>query len=118
MDEDKVNEVIEEETPKDTSEMTNDELKDAISQTLEKIRTQNLLLGAQSMCSVILQKITAFEHKQGKITMNDYKRLVKDIKGFCTIGISRKVNADGTTSEKTEESDIQEEENVSEETES
>ena len=41
--------------------------------------------------------------KPGKRTLNDYRRLVKDIRGFCETGVSRKINADGTTSEKTEE---------------
>ena len=39
MDEEKTNEVVEKEDPRDTSDMSNQELKDAISQTLEKIRT-------------------------------------------------------------------------------
>ena len=86
-----------------TQDMDNSQLKEAISGTLEKIRTQALLLGAQSVCSVILQKINDFEHKNGKITMNDYKRLTKDIKQFCQTGVSRKVNFDGTTSAITEE---------------
>lgn len=104
MDEEKTNELNEEEdTPKDTSAMTNEELKDAVSKTLEKIRTQALLLGAQSMCSVILSKIMEFETKPGKRTLNDHRRLVADIKKFCQTGVSRKVNPDGTTSEKTEE---------------
>ena len=92
----------------DTSAMSNEDLKSAIKETMEKIRLQAMLLGAQSMCSVILQKITVLEYKQSKITMNDYKRLIKDIKSFCETGISRKVNPDGTTSEKTEESEAQE----------
>jgi hypothetical protein len=29
--------------------------------------------------------------------MNDYKRLIKDIKNFCAIGVSRNINADGET---------------------
>ena len=103
MDEEKTNEVVENEDPRDTSDMSNQGLKDAISQTLEKIRTQNLLLGAQSMCSVILQKIMEFEMKPGKRTLNDYRRLVKDIRGFCETGVSRKINADGTISEKPKE---------------
>lgn len=86
-----------------TQDMDNNQLKEAISGTLEKIRTQALLLGAQSICSVILQKINDFEHKNGKITMNDYKRLTKDIKQFCKTGVSRNVNFDGTTSAITEE---------------
>lgn len=103
---------------KDTSTMSNDDLKNAVKETMEKIRLQAMLLGAQSMCSVILQKITVLEHKNGKITMNDYKRLVKDIKQFCETGLSRKVNADGTTSEKVEENASDTEEPTAEEAES
>ena len=53
----------------DTSAMSNEDLKSAIKETMEKIRLQAMLLGAQSMCSVILQKITVLEHKQSKITI-------------------------------------------------
>lgn len=97
MDEEKTNEVTEK---SDTSGMSNQELKNAINQTVEKIRTQSLLLGAQTMCSAILQKIMEFDKKPGKRTLNDHRRLVKDIKEFCQTGISRKVNNDGTTSER------------------
>lgn len=96
MDED--NKTVSEE--KDVGAMSNTELKDVINSTLERIRTQALLLGAQSMCSVILQKIIEFETKSGKRTLNDHRRLVADIKQFCETGISRTVNHDGTTSEK------------------
>ena len=99
MDEINTNEIEQ----KDVGAMNNDELRDAVKDIMNKNRTQALLLGAQAMCSTILQKITTFERKQGKITMNDYKRLVKDIKGFCEIGLSRKVNLDGTTSQENSE---------------
>lgn len=78
-------------------EMSNDQLKDAIESTLSKIRRQSMLLGAQSMCSVILEKIVRAESAPGKRTMNDYKRLIKDIRKFCETGLSRKINADGET---------------------
>ncbi len=74
-----------------------DDLKEAIEQTMDKIRTQSMLLGAQAMCQTILNKIYAFESSQGKKSANDYKRCVKDIKKFCEVGLSRKVNIDGTT---------------------
>lgn len=82
-------------------ESADDPLKQAIEEQLKKIQRQNLLLGAQTMCSVVLQKITAAQSKPGKMTMNDYKRLVKDIQKFCETGISRKINADGETEPKT-----------------
>ena len=78
--------------------MNNDELKTAIEETMEQIRTQSMLLGAQAMCSVVQQKITVAMNKPGKRSLNDYKRLVKEIIDFCETGLSRKVNPDGTTS--------------------
>lgn len=78
-------------------EGTEDPLKEAIEEQLKKIQRQNLLIGAQTMCSVILQKITTAMSKPGKRTMNDYKRIIKDIESFCRTGLSRKVNADGET---------------------
>lgn len=74
-----------------------DPLKDAIEVQLRKIQRQNMLIGAQTMCTVILEKIVSAMNKPGKRTMNDYKRLVKDIESFCRVGISRRVNADGET---------------------
>ena len=88
---------------------TTDELKGAIEETLSKIRTQSMLLGAQAMCQTILNKIYAFESSQGKKSANDYKRLIKDVKKFCEVGLSRKVNTDGTTelAEQTESETVQ-----------
>lgn len=80
------------------SEEGKDELKEAIEEQLKKVQTQNMLLGAQVSCSVILDKIKSFEAKAGKRTLNDHRRLVKDLKAFCEVGLSRKVNPDGTTS--------------------
>ena len=77
----------------------NDELNEAIEETLSKIRRQSMLLGAQAMCRTILDKIIVFERTAGKKSNNDHKRLIKDIKQFCETGLSRKVNADGETEE-------------------
>jgi hypothetical protein len=89
--------LFEDETAPNTEPGTTDELKGAIEETLSKIRTQSMLLGAQAMCQTILSKIYAFESSQGKKSTNDYKRCIKDIRQFCETGLSRKVNADGTT---------------------
>lgn len=83
----------------DTSKMTDDELKKAIEEQMSKLRTQSMLLGAQSICQVILQKIYTAKSKPGKKTYRDYERLIADIQKFCETGISRQVNTDGTTSE-------------------
>lgn len=78
------------------SDMSDNKLREVISEKMNSLRTQALLLGAQVSARAVLDKINAFENKQGKKTCNDYKRLVKDIKHFCTVGVSRKVNNDGT----------------------
>lgn len=89
----------------DVSMMDDDTLKKAIEDNMEKLRRQSMLLGAQAMCQVILQKIYTYQAKPGKKTYRDGERLIKDIKTFCETGISRKVNEDGTTSVKEEETE-------------
>lgn len=74
-----------------------DELKDVIEETLSKLRRQSMLLGAQAICQTILDKIINFERKPGSKSNNDHKRLIKDIRQFCEVGLSRKVNTDGET---------------------
>ena len=74
-----------------------DELKEAIEDTLSKLRRQSMLLGAQAICQTILDKILVFERTPGNKSNNDRKRLIKDIKNFCEVGLSRKVNTDGET---------------------
>ena len=82
---------------------TEDTIEEVVKEEMQKIQRQNLLLGAQTMCRVILDKIITFKTKPGKPTMNDYKRLVKDIESFCTTGLSRKITADGETVPRDEE---------------
>ena len=89
------------EAPEETAK-PEDELKKAIAERMEQLRTQNLLIGAQSMCKVVLSKIYAVTNKPGKISMRAYERLIKDLVVFCETGLSRTVNADGTTSPRDE----------------
>ena len=97
-------------TPVGTSEQNGEEdpLKEAINEQLKKIQRQNLLLGAQTICHTVLEKILKAENQPGKRTMNDYRRLIKDLKKFCETGLSRKVNADGETEPIEEESTTEE----------
>jgi hypothetical protein len=99
--------LTEEEVTTAEKETEEDPFKAAVEEQLKKIQRQNLLIGAQTMCRVILEKIVVAEAKPGKRTMNDYKRLIKDIKQFCTTGISRKVNADGETEPIEEETAVE-----------
>lgn len=84
-------------------EISEDTFKEVVEEELGKIRRQNLLIGAQTVCKAVLDKIVAFKVKQGKPTMNDYKRLVKEIQKFCETGLSRKVTVDGETVPRDEE---------------
>ena len=105
MDNNTTNVELEEESLKQTDEVAKlgkDELTKAIEERMSQLRTQSMLLGAQSMCRVVLSKIYAVTHKPGKISMRAYERLVKDLTQFCETGISRTVNLDGTTSPKEE----------------
>ena len=103
-------EQVEEEvaTSEQVQDEQKDELKEAIEAQMRKLQRQNMLIGAQTACHVILEKILVFKSKQGKPTMNDYKRLVKDIEGFCKTGVSRKINADGEAEVVNEESSVEE----------
>lgn len=115
MDENNTNVELEEESlemvDEPASKMTNDELTKAIQEQMEKLRRQSMLIGAQAMCQVILQKILAVTNKPGKISMRAYERLINDITNFCKTGISRQVNTNGTTSPVEENTESAEEEN-------
>jgi len=102
MDENMTNVELEEESLElvdeaDTS-TEKDELTKAVEEQMNKLRRQSMLIGAQSMCRVILQKIYAAQAKPGKKSYRDYERLIADVKKFCEVGISRTINTDGTTS--------------------
>ena len=103
-----VEEELEEQIAPEEEETNTDPLKEAIEAQMKKIQRQSMLIGAQTICRVMLEKILVAEAKPGKRTMNDYKRLVKDLKQFCETGISRKVNADGETEPLEEEVAVEE----------
>ena len=96
-----------EEINEDKIENTDEAFEKVAREQFAKVHRQGLLIGAQTMCRVILEKIVTFKTKQGKPTMNDYKRLVKDIQQFCETGVSRKVNADGETEPIEEASEVE-----------
>lgn len=71
------------------------QLKEAMEAQFKRIQRQALLLGAQSICQVILDKILVAENQPKKMSLRDYQRLVKDIKEFAQTGLSKKINEDG-----------------------
>jgi hypothetical protein len=101
MDEMNTNVELEEESLEmvdEQSNMSNDELKNAIEEQMSNLRRQSILVGAQTACNVILQKIYTAHAKPGKKSYRDLERLIIDIQKFCETGVSRKINTDGTTS--------------------
>lgn len=89
--------LAEEEVATPKQELDEDQLKEVFNAQFKKLQTQSMLLGAQTILRVVRDKIRVAEAKPGKRTMNDYKRLIKDLVNFCDTGLSRKVNADGET---------------------
>lgn len=116
-----LNEEMEQDIQDEETPEGEDPLKKAIEEQMTKLRTQSMLLGAQTACNVILQKMIKWNNQPGKRSLNDHRRLLKEIQEFCEIGISRKVDPDGTTSpieddntkltEETNESNINESDN-------
>ena len=72
--------------------MDNDKLKEAVEAQMRKIHNQGMVIGFQTACHTMLDKIYAFDGGAGKKITNDYKRLVKDIREFCNVGVSRKLS--------------------------
>lgn len=97
-EENKVLEEMDQDIQDEEASEMEDPLRKAVEEQMTKLRTQSMLMGAQTACTVILQKMEKWYSQPGKRTLNDHKRLFKDIKTFCETGISRKVNPDGTIS--------------------
>nr|DAG32552.1 MAG TPA: hypothetical protein [Caudoviricetes sp.] len=108
MDEQNVTQIEEQEQKNPTTELEEavaDELKDKISETLEKIRTQNMLLGARAMTVTIAGIIDNAMNAPGKRTMADMKRLVKKVRDFCQKAIDHPVEEPKFDTNNEEETD-------------
>ncbi len=73
------------------------EFDEVVRKEMTNVHTRGMMLGVQVTCKMVLDKISATMMQPGKRSMNDYKRLVKEIEQFCRTGVSRRINADGTT---------------------
>ena len=81
------------------NKVADEQLKDAVEAQFKRIQRQSTLLGAQAALQVVLHKIMAVETQPKKVSMNDYRRLIKDIKNFAETGLSRKIDIDGEPEE-------------------
>lgn len=84
------------EIEQEVEQTKDEELTELISKQFEQLRNQSMLLGAQTMCATILQKVILW--KKTNVSRRDLERICKDIEQFCRTGLSKQVNEDGTTS--------------------
>ena len=79
--------------------MSTDELEEFFKDHLTKARNQGLVIGAQTMARVILQKIYDAKSKQGKKSYRDLERLIADIQKFCETGVANQASANDDASD-------------------
>ena len=65
----------------DTSAMTNDELKEAVQKTLDKVRNDGIVVGYRVACTTIMQMIAPW-HKPN-CSHREYERIFKKVEEFC-----------------------------------
>ena len=78
-------------TDEDVSKEVGDKIESKVKDVVEKLRTQNMLLGARAMTVTIANMIDAEMNKPGKRTMADMKRIVKKVREFCQKAIDHPV---------------------------
>lgn len=78
-------------TNDEANDTQDNELKEKLSDAVEKLRTQAMLLGARAMTVTIANMIDGDMNKSGKRTMADMRRLVKKVRDFCQKAIDHPV---------------------------
>ena len=78
-------------TNDEVNDTQDNELKEKLSDAVEKLRTQAMLLGARAMTVTIANMIDGDMNKPGKRTMADMRRLVKKVRDFCQKAIDNPV---------------------------
>ena len=78
-------------TNDEANDTQDNELKEKLSDAVEKLRTQAMLLGARAMTVTIANMIDGDMNKPGKRTMADMRRLVKKVRDFCQKAIDHPV---------------------------
>lgn len=65
-------------------------IENVIKEQMLNTYNNGILIGAQTICSVLMNEIYKFESSQCKKSTNDYKRNLKNIKHICETGVSKK----------------------------
>lgn len=71
-------------------DLATEELKEAMNEQFTKIQNQAMVLGIRVANKMILDKIAVAMSKPGKRSLNDYKRLIKEIEDFCNVAMTQK----------------------------
>lgn len=71
-------------------DLATEELKEAMNEQFTKIQNQAMVLGIRVASKMILDKIAVAMSKPGKRSLNDYKRLIKEIEDFCNVAMTQK----------------------------
>ena len=66
-----------------------DELKEVIKHWLEAMRTSGMKLGAKYISAAIMGTIQKHLHKEGKVTLRDYKRCMDDISKIISVQLKK-----------------------------
>ena len=66
-----------------------DELREVITKHFEDVRTQGLMLGAKYISAAIMGAMQKHLHKEGKITLRDYKRMTDDISKIIAVPLKK-----------------------------
>lgn len=79
----------------DVADMSNDELKEAINGTLERIRNQSMILGYRTACMTIMQMISGW-HKPN-CSHREYERIFKKVEDFCAKALKQEEKTNDET---------------------
>lgn len=66
-----------------------EELRKVIERWFEATRTDGLKIGAQLISAAVYAAIQKNLNKEGKITMNDYKRVIKEITKIIQVQLTK-----------------------------
>jgi hypothetical protein len=80
-----------------------DELKEVIKHWLEAMRTSGMKLGAKYISAAIMGAIQKHLHKEGKVTLRDYKRCMDDISKIISVQLKKQEETATSAAIETEE---------------
>lgn len=71
-----------------------EELRKVIERWFEATRTDGLKIGAQLISAAVYAAIQKNLNKEGKITMNDYKRAIKEITKIIQVQLTKQSDSE------------------------